>query len=157
MRILTAVFLLTAMAITFASASGHVQIATIAVSDSTFEVAIASDPDSWRKGLQGRQALAADEGMLFAFPEEAELTFWMASVDFPLDIAFFDRCGRLIDSLERLPPCQSLSFFCPKYTSDRPAQFALEINAGEIQSRPLQRGDQLIGLPFPNCQADSPQ
>lgn len=134
-----------------AAAGGHVQVASIGVADAVYEVAIASDKNAWRRGLQDQPPLKADEGMLFAFPDEIELTFWMAGVDFPLDIAFFDRCGQLVDFLENLPPCTTFSLLCPRYTSDRPAQYALEINAGDIQTQRLKIGDQLTGLPFPNC------
>ncbi len=155
MRTIVATLLTALMAFSVASADGHLQVATVAIDDSIYEVEIASDPRAWRKGLKGRQALADRRGMLFAFPDEGALTFWMESVDLPLDIAFFDRCGQLVDVLEHLPPCRTFAPFCPRYTSAQPAQFALEVNAGEIQSQQFQVGDQLIGLPFPNCEKDT--
>jgi uncharacterized membrane protein (UPF0127 family) len=38
----------------------------------------------------GVESLAEDEGMLFPFEEEDEVSFWMKDTTIPLDIVFLD-------------------------------------------------------------------
>jgi len=55
----------------------------------TFRVALLCDTaEQQRRGLQGFRQLAADEAALFPYPRPAEVTFWMGSVSFPIDIIF---------------------------------------------------------------------
>ena len=55
----------------------------------TFRVALLCDTaEKQRQGLQGFRQLATDEAALFPYPDPAEVTFWMGSVSFPIDIIF---------------------------------------------------------------------
>jgi len=55
----------------------------------TFRVVLLCDTiDRQRQGLQGFRKLAADEAALFPYPNPMEVTYWMGSVTFPIDIIF---------------------------------------------------------------------
>ncbi len=54
-----------------------------------FRVALLCDTeDKQRQGLQGFRPLAADEAAIFSYAKPVEVTFWMGSVSFPIDIIF---------------------------------------------------------------------
>jgi uncharacterized membrane protein (UPF0127 family) len=57
----------------------------------TFRVVLLCDTaESQRRGLQGFRQLGKDEAALFPYPAPVEVTFWMGSVAFPIDIIFVD-------------------------------------------------------------------
>jgi Na+/H+ antiporter NhaD/arsenite permease-like protein/uncharacterized membrane protein (UPF0127 family) len=57
----------------------------------SFRVVVLCDTgESQRRGLQGFRQLAKDEAALFPYPTPVEVTFWMGSVAFPIDIIFVD-------------------------------------------------------------------
>src|SRR4030095_10649358 len=47
-------------------------------------------------GLMFRPRMSAEDGMLFAYPDEYERGFWMKNTLIPLDIAFFTADGTLV-------------------------------------------------------------
>ena len=101
------------------------------------EVEVADDMDEMQKGLMGRTALAEDAGMLFVYPEERELSFWMRDTLIPLSIAFMDAEGRIVD----IHDMKALDDTPPHYTSAEPARYALEVNKGFFDERGVEVGD----------------
>ena len=101
------------------------------------QVEVADDMDEMQKGLMGRTALAEDAGMLFVYPEERELSFWMKDTLIPLSIAFMDAEGRIVDIQDMKP----LDDKPPHYTSAEPARYALEVNEGFFDERGVEVGD----------------
>lgn len=58
----------------------------ISVGDKSYIVEIADTEELQKKGLQGREYLAPDEGMLFVYPEEQHsVSYWMKDTKIPLD------------------------------------------------------------------------
>jgi len=100
-------------------------------------VEIADDTNEMARGLMGRTALAEDAGMLFAYSEERELSFWMKDTLIPLSIAFMDSEGRIVD----IQDMKALDDTPPHYTSAEPAQYALEVNKGFFAERGVEVGD----------------
>ena len=98
-----------------------------------FYVELANSPQSQRQGLTGRDHLAQDGGMLFVWPEPTIATMWMKGCEIPLDVLFFDHNRRLINShsmavVSPEQPDQNQ----PKYSSDKPATYALEVAGGTV-------------------------
>ncbi len=105
--------------------------------DVRVQVEVADDMDEMQKGLMGRTTLAEDAGMLFVYPEERELSFWMKDTLIPLSIAFMDAEGRIVD----IRDMKALDDKPPHYTSAEPARYALEVNEGFFDERGVEVGD----------------
>lgn len=58
-------------------------------------------------GLSGRATLPSNLGMLFRFPAGVTPSIWMKNTYVPLDIAFLDEQGRILDVQAGIP--QSLA------------------------------------------------
>ena len=117
--------------------SGTVRIGASDGESVEVEVEVADDMDEMSRGLMGRTALAGDAGMLFVYPEERELSFWMKDTLVPLSIAFMDSEGRIVD----IQDMKALDDRPPHYTSAEPARYALEVNEGFFDERGVEVGD----------------
>jgi len=108
--------------------------------DFTLEVA---DSDQSREiGLMYRDSMADDHGMIFVFADEDVRQFYMANTRIPLDIAFLDAGGTVVSVKSMLPLDLRIT------SSDRPAKYAVEMNAGAAAAIGLKVGDRLV-LPAP--------
>ena len=81
-----------------------------------------------------------DHGMLFVFLEEAPLSFWMRNTLIPLDIAFLDAKGQVLNT-ERMRPRDPTPI-----PSKGPAKYALEAKAGAFDRLGIRPG-KTIQLP----------
>jgi uncharacterized protein len=100
-------------------------------------VEVADDLVEQAKGLMDRATLGENRGMLFVYPEERELSFWMKNTLIPLSIAFIDSERRIIDIQDMKP----LDDEPPSYVSAEPAQYALEVNQGFFEEQGVKVGD----------------
>lgn len=116
--------------------SGH-------LTKAAFTVEVAESRREQVKGLQGREGIAEDRGMLFTYPDEARRSFWMKEVSFPLDILFADLQGRINEIMEELPPCVGPVLRCPSYRSSHPAGYVLEIAGGRAEELGIEVGDRM--------------
>lgn len=71
-----------------------------------------------------------DEGLLFIYDRPSTLSFWMKNVNFPLDIIFFDQDRKYLSHHSMKPYASESDHSLQRYNSDRPAQFAVEVNSG---------------------------
>lgn len=110
-----------------------------------FHVELAADEPARQRGLMHRESMPAGHGMLFVFPRQEPLAFWMKNTLIPLDILYFDSERRLVSVAREVPPCRSLS--CPVYPSRAPAQYVLELNSGLAREIGVQTGDELVFSP----------
>jgi len=113
--------------------------AVIRVHDRPITVWLAVTPDTREEGLMWvpPEALPDDRGMLFVFPDEELLSFWMKDTITPLDIAFARMNGEVV-TVHTMPPLTLQTF--PSY---EPAMFALEMRAGVFAKIGLKAGDRL--------------
>ncbi len=107
------------------------QDAQLSIANHTFEIELAITEEERIRGLQHRQSLAPNTGMLFIYDKPLELIFWMKNTLIPLDILYFDSDATLVHYHDSAPPCTSLP--CPHYPSLRPVIYVLELNAGTRQ------------------------
>ena len=99
-------------------------------------VEIADTEAEREKGLMGRTAMDEDHGMLFVFPNEQTLSFWMKDTLIPLSVAFMDSNGRIVDIQDMQP--QDLT----NHNSAEPARYALEVNQGFFERHGVKVGDE---------------
>ena len=104
-----------------------------------YAVEVADDDAERARGLMFRDAMADDHGMLFIHDRQEPQAYWMKNTRIPLDILYFDRDRRLVSQQRDVPPC-SAGDRCPPYPSRAPAQYVLELNAGQAARLGLQDG-----------------
>jgi uncharacterized membrane protein (UPF0127 family) len=86
---------------------------------------VAATPEARTRGLMWRTQLAAGAGMLFIFPRQQPLTFWMKNTLIPLDMIFFDEALTIVGIEESAVP-RTLSSRGP----GAPAKYVLEVPGG---------------------------
>lgn len=91
---------------------------------------VASTPRTQAKGYMEGTPPKDGEGMIFVYDNEQPLAFWMKNVNFPLDIVFFDSALDYVDHLTMDEYNGSPDHLLPRYSSKKPAQFAVELPAG---------------------------
>jgi hypothetical protein len=91
------------------------------VSGIPIQVEVASTYEERKLGLMHRDKLKKDSGMLFIFPQEKYLSFWMKNTKIPLSIAFINKNGE-ITQIESMTP-HSLT----NHTSKVRVKYALEM------------------------------
>jgi uncharacterized membrane protein (UPF0127 family) len=126
-----------------AFAPGAVEIETDAGVVS-FTVELARAEEERRRGLMFREQLAEDAGMLLVYEEPTRVGIWMKDTPLPLDVAFFDAGGRIVDIVE-LSPCEADP--CPVYRPDLAYVGALEVNAGTLRRLGVAIGDRVSVVP----------
>lgn len=99
----------------------------------TFKLEVAATPEQRARGLSGRTALGAGNGMWFVMPEPDLHGFWMRDMHFPIDLAWIDPDRRVIGHVT-LQPCADRH--CPIHRPPRPAAYVLEVAAGAFRGAP---------------------
>ncbi|MCB2100812.1 MAG: DUF192 domain-containing protein [Rhodobacterales bacterium] len=110
-----------------------------------FTVEMAVSPRQRERGLQYRESLAADSGMLFDFGFDRVASMWMKNTLISLDMVFIDRWGRVVTIARDTPP-RSLDII----SSRRPVRAVLELNAGTATAIGLKTGDRVRHGMFEN-------
>lgn len=104
-------------------------------------VEVARTDEQRGHGLMFRQSLKSGTGMLFEFPQEAPLGFWMKNTLIPLSIGYFDKNRTLIEVIDMEPPVGPVrDENLPRYPSSRPAMFALEVPKGWFLEKKIKPG-----------------
>ncbi|WP_037325437.1 DUF192 domain-containing protein [Salinimicrobium terrae] len=103
------------------------------------QLEIADDDYQRETGLMYRETLEQDQGMLFIFEKEEPRGFYMKNTNIPLDLVFLDSENKIVSISKNAQP-RSLETI----TSDVPAQYVLEVNAGLADQWNLMVGDSLI-------------
>lgn len=98
------------------------------------EVAVAQE--ELQRGLMYRREMPDGHGMIFVYPQERILSFWMKNTYLPLSIAFLDRKGRIVHITDMEPHTTT------SHSSVKMARFALEVNQGWFAKKGVQVGDQ---------------
>jgi hypothetical protein len=111
----------------------------VEVGGQRYHVEIADDQEERRQGLMFVDELAPDAGMLFVFRRAAPRSFWMRNTRILLDIVYIGSDRRIVGWSLDTPPCRTRR--CPSYPSGAPAQYVLEVNAGEMERLGVEIGD----------------
>lgn len=99
------------------------------IKDRCFDVELAVSDYEKMQGLMHVDELPADSGMLFIYEDEGIRSFWMKNTLIPLDIVWIGSDLRIRHIARDVEPCEADP--CPIYRPDVPAQYVLEVNAGE--------------------------
>ena len=115
----------------------------VRLGNAAFPVELALTVEQQVQGLSGRETLAPGTGMLFVYQQERQYNFWMKEMRFPLDIVWIGVDCTVVDvTLDAPPPepDQTLDQL-PRFSPGDPAQYVLEINAGEFAAAGIVVGD----------------
>lgn len=105
---------------------------------------VADTSESQIRGLSGRSTLPNNTGMLFVFDEEGYRSFWMPDMQFAVDIIWLDEAYQIVDIVKDVEPAPGRATDdLPRYASESPARYVLEVNAGFSVRHSLARGDKI--------------
>ncbi|TGQ72865.1 DUF192 domain-containing protein [Mesorhizobium sp. M00.F.Ca.ET.186.01.1.1] len=105
--------------------------------DRSFSIEVADTDMEREAGLMYRQDMADDHGMLFVFPIQQQVGFWMKNTPMPLDLIFIGQDGK-IRAIKQGEP-QSEAVISPGV----PVRFVLELKAGTATANGIEYGDLL--------------
>lgn len=91
----------------------------------TFRAEIADSPSERARGLMHRTELEERSGMLFVFPAEQQLSFWMKNTLIPLDMIFIRADRTILGVVHEAEPRSLTSRSVPGRS-----QFVLEVRGG---------------------------
>lgn len=104
----------------------------------TFQAEVADTPASRAQGLMYRTELGEREGMLFVFPAEGELSFWMKNTLIPLDMIFIRADRTVLGIVHRAEPRTTT----PRRVPGR-SQYVLEVAGGKAEALDVRAGQQV--------------
>jgi uncharacterized membrane protein (UPF0127 family) len=90
-------------------------------------------------GLMNRKYLPKNQGMLFKFHNPTFASFWMKNTYIPLDIAFLDENGKVLQ-IESMSPLSTKT----TYSNNR-CKYALEVNKGWFCDNGVKIGSRIGG------------
>lgn len=95
----------------------------IEIGDKQYNVRIAITDEEQSDGLKNIEKLFDNEGMLFVFDKEDQVSMWMEDTVIPLDVIFIDEDYNVVKVQQGVPKSKKL------ITSDN-TKYVLEVNAG---------------------------
>ncbi len=101
-------------------------------------IQIADNDRERTQGLMWRYSMSEDHGMLFIFPKEQVLDFWMKNTYIPLDMVFADTSGKIVDIFRNATP-----FSESDISSNQPALYCVEVNGGFCSKYGIETGDKI--------------
>ena len=128
-----------ALGATGCSARGE---ARLKIGDHKLAVEVAETPGEQALGLMNRESLPTDRGMIFVFGEPKKASFWMKNTSIPLDLAFLDSEGVILE-IHPLVPFEET----PVESKSQKVAYAIETNRDWFSSRGLKPGIRVQGLP----------
>lgn len=95
---------------------------------------LAATTDATREqGLMDQTDLRGYDAMLFEWPTDASLGFWMKDTLIPLDIAWYDGGGNEVDRAQ-MEPCPADQTDCPISQPQSAYRIALEADFGGLEA-----------------------
>jgi len=125
----------------YALAQQKLPVAPLNIGIHLVKAEVAANDPARQQGLMFRQSMGPNEGMVFAFEEDARVCMWMKNTFLPLSVAFLDKEGRILN-IEDMQPHTTDS-----HCAVKPARYALEMNQGWFRKKNIAPGAQVQGLP----------
>ena len=102
----------------------------------TLDIEIAETAYERETGLMYRTSMEDNQGMLFVFSSELPKSFYMKNTYIPLDIIYLNKDLKIVSFQENAVPLSETSL-----SSEVPAMYVLEVNAGLAEKWLLEIGD----------------
>ncbi|MEO0795041.1 MAG: DUF192 domain-containing protein [Verrucomicrobiota bacterium] len=110
----------------------------LSVGGQEIKVQLAVNRDEQMKGLMYRNGLGENEGMLFIFPKAEPRGFWMKNVKFPIDIAYIDPDGVILETHHMYAHDEN-----PVRSRNENIQYALEMDFRWFTENRVRPGDKI--------------
>jgi uncharacterized membrane protein (UPF0127 family) len=132
---------LAAAAVALAAAAQD-KLPTLALSAGihVIQAEVANTFPSRTQGLMFRKSLAANQGMLFVFPDSGPQCMWMKNTYVPLSVAFIDEAGVILNIADMKPQTED------SHCAAKPARYALEMNHGWFAAKGVKPGARIAGI-----------
>ena len=111
---------------------------SIPIGSDEFKLQLALTESERSRGLMYRSTLLENHGMLFLFEKPGKHSFWMRNTQIPLDLAYFDAQGKLLE-IHSLYPYNENSV----YPYSEAALIAVEMNQGWFSRKNIRPGAKL--------------
>jgi uncharacterized membrane protein (UPF0127 family) len=103
-----------------------------------FEVEVVTTPETRAQGLMFRSAMAPNAGMLFLYPGEQPVSFWMKNTLIPLDMLFLKADGSIARIAHNAAPHDETPI-----ESGAAVKAVLEVNGGTARALGIKEGDRV--------------
>lgn len=103
-----------------------------------FEVEVVTTPETRAQGLMFREAMAPNAGMLFIYPGEQAVSFWMKNTLIPLDMLFLKADGSIAHIAHNAVPHDETPI-----DSGAAVKAVLEVNGGTAAALGIKEGDRV--------------
>ena len=111
-----------------AAKSSPYRLANITINGFNLLADVPTTNDAFYKGLDVKDHLDENMGMLFIFTKPIKEPFWMHGMKFPIDIIWLDKGGNVVHIERNLSPCLT-DFACPTYSPEADSLYVLETTA----------------------------
>ena len=110
---------------------------TVQIDGRRYTVELAASPEARKRGLMHRKEIGETIGMLFVYPAQRRLCFYMKNTFIPLDIAFISKNGRIAEirsmqPMDETPVCSAAK-----------VKYALEVRRGFFARQGIAAGEKL--------------
>ena len=139
MNLLSLTLLILGLALASLQAAGE---SKLHIGDHTLTVELAVNPSEQMTGLMNRESLKSNHGMLFVFSEPKQASFWMHNTSIPLDLAFLDADGVILEIIPLVPFEEK-----PVLSKSSKVSYAIEVSRDWFGSRNLKAGLKVSGIP----------
>lgn len=102
------------------------------------DIEIADNDDDRQNGLMYRKSMETNQGMLFIFPVQETLSFWMRNTNLPLDMIFVNADKKIVTIHKNTKILSDQS-----YASTEPALYVVEVVAGFADKYSIKVGDKI--------------
>lgn len=91
------------------------------------------------KGLGGRDCIGTNQAMLFTFDKPGIYPFWMKDMKFAIDMVWISPNHKVVTVKSNVEP----STYPENFKNSAPAQYVLEIRAGQAEKLGIQQGTEV--------------
>jgi uncharacterized protein len=116
------------------------ELIPIIIGSTTVQASVADTIPERIKGLSDTPFLPEGVVKLFAFGSAGEQSIWMKDMNYPIDIMWLAKDGKIVHIEENVSP----DTYPESFSSPTPAWYVIEANAGFVASNSLKRGDEVI-------------
>jgi len=112
---------------------------SVCVKNVCVDVEVVSTFEDMQRGLQGRESLGDNHGMLFVFKNDDILQFWMKDMKIAIDMIWLDSSDHIVYMAPSVKPCVENP--CEVYAPAVKARYVLEIPSGYALKHGFNIGD----------------